>query len=82
MLEGWGARAAVAALALGVAAIIVGAVGAKTPGGVPAGVSQTGGRWVEAINSDSEHYGGSNVGNQARRRAGRQRKHDQDAEAA
>ncbi|HEX7225069.1 MAG TPA: alpha amylase C-terminal domain-containing protein, partial [Candidatus Limnocylindria bacterium] len=22
-----------------------------------------GGRWVEALNSDSEHYGGSNVGN-------------------
>ncbi len=21
------------------------------------------GRWVEALNSDSEHYGGSNVGN-------------------
>ena len=23
----------------------------------------SGGRWIEAINSDSEHYGGSNVGN-------------------
>jgi 1,4-alpha-glucan branching enzyme len=22
-----------------------------------------GGRWLEAINSDSEHYGGSNLGN-------------------
>jgi 1,4-alpha-glucan branching enzyme len=26
--------------------------------GLPAG-----GRWVEALNSDSEHYGGSNLGN-------------------
>jgi 1,4-alpha-glucan branching enzyme len=23
----------------------------------------SGGRWMEAINSDSEHYGGSNLGN-------------------
>ena len=39
------------------------------------------GRWVEAINSDSEHYGGSNMGNLGGVEAGDQSWHGQPASA-
>ena len=45
--------------------------------GVPSG-----GRWVEVLNSDSEHYGGSNVGNLGGLNASDETWHGQPALAA